>query len=444
MLIDFSVENFRVFLDKNGISMKKGLKRELTDKIILTNANNKEFNLLPTMVIYGTNASGKTSLILALEILQEIILTGSIKPPLGNRSSFLYNLPIYHFMHKKRYFYSPMTINISFINNENLYSYEIKIVNVDSEKITSKVIYEKLEFNDKTLFIRENNNVRFNPFNFAKYNDLLGTNLSVSYISDTEELLKNSLDEETVFTSWFKNFGGKITNEFTDWFKSKLMIFNNLDEIVYNANILNTDDNYIKMTNEAIVDLVKAADFGPQKIEFSIVKDEEENESVLLKSYYDVEEDKDSNEKQKIKGLSSITESLGTLKLIKFIGPFIDLINKGGVLLVDELDSSIHPEVIASIIKVFSNPDVNIKGAQLIFTTHNPVFLNRNLFRRDEILFIEKDLDNFKSTISTLDDFEIRGDQRYLKNYLEGRYINFVKINFSEIIKELNKKYEKK
>lgn len=180
--------------------------------------------------------------------------------------------------------------------------------------------------------------------------------------------------------------------------------------------------------------MTKEADFGPQRIEFVENKISETQIQTYLESYYNIKGITEYN----IMAESDITESLGTLKLIKFLAPFITTILTGGVIVIDELDSSIHPEVIASIISTF-----NVNGGQLIFTTHNPVFLNKNLLRRDEIVFVEKDPNTYISEISTLDDFDTRIDEKYLKNYLEGKYINFANINFSTIIKETIESIEK-
>ena len=64
---------------------------------------------------------------------------------------------------------------------------------------------------------------------------------------------------------------------------------------------------------------------------------------------------------------------------------------RGATLLVDELDASLHPMIIMSFIKIFHNDEINKNGAQLIFNTHNPLYLQKKFFRRDQIMFVEKD-----------------------------------------------------
>jgi len=80
----------------------------------------------------------------------------------------------------------------------------------------------------------------------------------------------------------------------------------------------------------------------------------------------------------------------------------------------DEFDAAIHPELVKGIIALFNDQSINKKGAQLIFTTHNPIYLSNKIFRRDQIIFVEKDKDTFESTIYSLADFgsaDVRNDQ---------------------------------
>ena len=94
--------------------------------------------------------------------------------------------------------------------------------------------------------------------------------------------------------------------------------------------------------------------------------------------------------------------------------------------------NSIHHEIIYSIISAYGDPTINKKGAQLVFTTHNPVYMNEKLLRRDEIVFIEKNDET--SYINTLDDYNIRNDKKYLRNYLAGEFTILPNFDLGEII----------
>lgn len=428
MLIEFSIQNFRQFYDKAVFSMQKGLKRDQLDTIIFSRAD-KEYALLPSKVIYGVNASGKTSLILSIKLLKKMILKGDIES-----DETLYNLlPLCHFLHEDSSFFDPFRIHIAFIDNETRFDYEVGIVNIEKkDKPNCEVEYESLSIDKINVFKRDNTGVIFNK---EHYNRIKGyfNNASIDYLLASEEMYHNNINGTSIFTSWFQ-LNSDLIIRIKEWFSQKLIVIENLDSIKFDISSYKSEEEKknVAFYNQLILSLVKQADFGPQNIKLEIDKTSGE---TLLMSTYQIHNSNHSFNSVAVR--SEITESLGTLKLIKFLAPFINALINGSVLFIDELDSSIHPEVIAGIIKVFSNPDVNDLGAQLIFSTHNPVLLNKNLFRRDEIVFVEKDEETFKSKIFTLDDINIRGDESYLKNYLEGKYINFSDIDFSCIMKEL-------
>ena len=120
---------------------------------------------------------------------------------------------------------------------------------------------------------------------------------------------------------------------------------------------------------------------------------------------------------------------------------------KGSTLVIDELDASIHPMAIMNIINIFHNDEINKNGAQLIFNTHNPIFLNNALLRRDEIKFVEKE---DKGSIQySLSDFGtngsngVRNTEDYMKNYFVNKYGAIKDIDFSDIFTEKMRKEDK-
>ena len=99
----------------------------------------------------------------------------------------------------------------------------------------------------------------------------------------------------------------------------------------------------------------------------------------------------------------------------------------GITLVIDEFDSSFHYEIVTHIINIFNDLEVNKSGAQLIFNTHNPIYMDANILRRDQITLVEKDSETYKSSIYRLSDIKTtepggRNDSIYLKNYKMGSY----------------------
>ena len=183
----------------------------------------------------------------------------------------------------------------------------------------------------------------------------------------------------------------------------------------------------VKTLNEA------AKTFGINSNNLGFIKDEESNDSNLVSIF--------ENPKTVIP--ARIFESYGTIRFVNMFPFIIDALVSGGVLVIDEFDASIHPNALMNIINIFHNDEININHAQLIFNTHNPIFLNSSLFRRDEIKFVERDEISHCSIHYSLSDFDttstkngpgVRKDEDYLKNYFINKYGAIVDLDFSNII----------
>lgn len=137
-------------------------------------------------------------------------------------------------------------------------------------------------------------------------------------------------------------------------------------------------------------------------------------------------------------------ESYGTIRFINLFPLVLRALQTGATLIVDEFDASIHPIALMNILNLFHNDEINVKHAQLIFNTHNPIFLNSNLLRRDEIKFVERDSNTHNSTLFALSEFGtagengVRKDDDYLKNYLANQYGGITDIDFSAIFQKQN------
>ena len=177
--------------------------------------------------------------------------------------------------------------------------------------------------------------------------------------------------------------------------------------------------------------------FGINSNAVGYVVKEDEPEAKLFSIFKDVKG------KKSAVIAAEIFESYGTIRFINMFPLVIRAIQTGGTLVVDEFDASIHPMALMSIINVFHNDDINIHHAQLIFNTHNPIFLNSNLFRRDEIKFVERDDDSHYSTLYALSDFGTTGEkgvrkhEDYMSRYFISQYGAIKDIDFTPIFEEL-------
>ena len=194
------------------------------------------------------------------------------------------------------------------------------------------------------------------------------------------------------------------------------------------------DDNGRAMINVYINKIAQEA--GIIGSDFAYVNDPETHTTKLLS----VLQKTDS----KLYGLDADKiESVGTMRLISIMPIVISALRKGAVLVMDELDASLHPMIVMNLITIFHNDGVNKNGAQLIFNTHNPIYLNHSLLRRDEIKFVERDKESKSSSLYALSDFRanggvsVRKTSDYMKNYFISRYGAIEDIDFTDIVADI-------
>ena len=137
---------------------------------------------------------------------------------------------------------------------------------------------------------------------------------------------------------------------------------------------------------------------------------------------------------------ADVYESYGTIRFVNLFPLILTALKQGVTLFIDEFDASIHPMALMNIVNCFHNNEINVRHAQLIFNTHNPIFLNSDLHRRDEIKFVEQDEAGGGSRLYSLADFGtsgangVRKGEDYLKNYLAGRYGAIRRVDFSDLL----------
>lgn len=114
-------------------------------------------------------------------------------------------------------------------------------------------------------------------------------------------------------------------------------------------------------------------------------------------------------------------ESAGTHRLFALAGPWLDILKQGLVVCVDELETSMHPLMVRELMRLFMSEKENANGAQLIFTTHNPLLLDTTLIRRDQVWFADKDEEG-AAHLYPLTDYSPRKGESLVRGYLSGRY----------------------
>lgn len=246
-----------------------------------------------------------------------------------------------------------------------------------------------------------------------------------------------ALENETLLVS----LGAKLKVEklkfVRDWFmKNEFADFGEPIENYFLSSVVpknfETDENVRKK----VINYLSSFDNSIVDFEVEVIKGEtEEGKKLKIDSVHKMI---DGN------GVASIPlqyESAGTLKMFALYPLLDEILKTGGVLVVDELNSKIHPLMVRVFVQTFLNKDLNPNKAQLIFTTHDTWQLNANLLRRDEIWFTEKQK-NGVSQLYSLADFvdedgvKIRKDENYEKNYLLGKYGAIPTLKYFDLFEE--------
>lgn len=447
MLIEFTIKNFRSFKDQVTFTMVKSQ----GDELLLTNTFDphvpKTPNLLRAGVIYGANSSGKSNLIKALSYLKYLVV---------NSANFKPNqkIPTDLFSFDEESKNSPVEINISIVTNatDNVETSETAI-NSDNQKLIRYdygVIFNQEYILEEWLHAYPKGRVQewfYRKYDKTKKNgyDYAFSNLFKGNKSDWEANTRPNV----LFLSNAVNLNSEQLKPVYDWFDQKLNITTDTrshfgenytksicSEITYKKQILDflkyadigIDDLLVSKEKLDIDKLAFPVDM-PEEIKSQIIKNFEGGELIDLKSVREIDGQN--------RTIDFDEESEGTKKLFSLAGPIIDTLNEGGILVLDELHNHLHPKLVRFLIEQFHDNDTNKANAQLIFTTHDTHLMRKNIFRRDQIWFVDKNL-SYASRIYSLHDFSVRKDrsESYEAQYLQGLFgaIPFIdsKSNFLE------------
>lgn len=412
MLIEFSVKNFLSFKDKATLSMEKGNGDENLDNIVTIN----NVDILKTAAIYGANASGKSNILKAFTCAILMVRNSSLIP-LGGKWDF-----IKPFMFDEESKTKPSEFEFIFIVNGIKYRY---FFSADVNKVYEEVLDAYYSQKPTNIFKRTNtNNYEFN-------ND-----------KNKLETLSTNNTENKLFLSTATTWNYDKTKDAYLWFSNAIDTYDTFENIAAKDLIAYSKEENLK---EFALKLLKEADIHIK--DMNVDYEEKELDSTMVEMLVpplartgekfkvknvniELEHEViDSENKMHTYKLNFIDESSGTRVLFAF-APFLKrAFENTKVIIVDELERSMHPALVEFIVKLFNNKEINKANSQLIFTTHATNLLNIELIRRDQIWFTEKNSKNGVSDLYPLDSFSVRKDENIQKGYVNGRYgaIPFIK-----------------
>lgn len=378
MLLEFSCSNF------------KSIKEKVTFSAIATdNIKNEkylkkfdDFRVLHTSVIYGPNGAGKSNIFKGIGFMRNLVIKSR-----ENRPGEVLKQPTHKMAHDKK-----SEFNMQFIINNIRYAYEFVL---KDNLVDEEYLYYFEDKNPVNVFERKEGEVCFGE-KFEENKVLL--EIIENEIGDNKLLLSCIGDKSDIF---------EINNAFL-FFKEYLVIQNS-DVKTERKNCIKVMMENEKM-RELIISVFREFDSDLKDIKIESSGENLDDKDIRIKFVYDEFETDLYKE-----------ESTGINKLFDLVLPIVESFINGKVMIVDEIELNLHRNIAYKIISLF-NTHLPTNSAQLIFTSHDISLLSLNLFRNDQIWFVQLGKDRATELYSLVEIKNIRADENIAKGYIMGRY----------------------
>ncbi|MEY4767554.1 MAG: hypothetical protein RL637_193 [Pseudomonadota bacterium] len=386
MLIEFSISNFRSFREKQTFSMVAAprlRKKENVFKPVVQGEKNFP-DLLKVAAIYGPNASGKSNLIKAFDIVRNI----ANRQPSATFSPF----PVAPFRFDPELANQPTRIELHFVHAQQRYQFDLALT---QERIVEERLIAFPKGKETLLYERQHTD-SMDEYTFGK---LEGG-------EDLHEFWKKVTGAQALFIAQAVANSSEELTQLRTPFKWLQKGFLNIHRAI--SNLAEVSQKLIEKLPPVFADelstFLQAIDVPITNIR---IEEKEKtiltHETALGSANFDIEE-----------------ESEGTKNLIGFwfLLKIHGLFEEFGSLIVDELDSRLHPEIVISLVRKHI---ANEEPKQLIFTTHDTHLMDAKILRRDQFWLTERDA-NGATQLRSIHDFEGRESEDLEKRYYEGRY----------------------
>ena len=402
--MEFSVANYKSIKEEACLSMVAGTGKEHWATHLFSTklaAKNRPAMLVRSAAIFGANAAGKSNLIDALATMKFIVIK-------SNQS--LEKIPTTPFKFDPEFESKGTTFEVKCIVDGVKYQYGFKVT---YDEVIEEWLFAWPRGRAQHWFER----------------DGLDWSFGDKLVGD-KEVWRRATRPNALFLSTAVSLNSKQLEPLYNWFRETLQLVGStgltrsfsiecckndqkekIIEFLRSADLSITD---IQIEEKKFVPEILPPDM-PLDLKEELTREFQGKTLVNLKFGHETGHGKPTN-------LDFEDESEGTQKLFSLAGPWLDTLNTGNVVVVDELNNSLHPALVAFLVDRFHDPEMNTAGAQLIFTTHDATILSQNRFRRDQIWFCERN--SYQETLLyPLTDFKPRKDLENLeRSYLSGRY----------------------
>jgi AAA15 family ATPase/GTPase len=416
MLLEFSVTNYRSIRDIQTLRMAaSNYHKELEETNCFDAGINGLPKLLRAAVVYGPNAAGKSNLFRALHFMQNFVLKSH-----SHQEGQIINAAPFALDSQTRK--EPSEFEIFFVQDDVRYQYGFAVNRV---RVTKEWLLAFPEGKAQRWYEREyDTKTDGDRWYFG------------SKFTGRRQLWQEATGKNTLFLSRAVQLNNEQLKPVFNWFQNRLVVILPGAQINMQISIEQCTSNE---GMQRIMNFMSSADTGisgvkvkkiklppmpmkpemlppemPQPLKDQILRDMQGREIPNISFSH-------KTDRGDVVFFPLAHESDGTRKLFALAGPWLDVLARGRILFIDELDTSLHPLMVRFLIGLIQNPEINKHNAQLIFTTHDTSVLDTDLFRRDQVWFIEKDREQ-ASRLYPLSDFKPRKGEALEKGYLNGRY----------------------
>lgn len=430
MIEEFSIENFLSFRDRVTFSMlaantvrenEDGVDENGEEKVnAVFSLPDSKVRFLSASAIYGANGSGKSNFVNALMFFHKMVMTSF------NDDNILIGSNRNKFQFDEARAKNPLMMELVFYVEKNRYRYGFAI---NDEKICAEWLFiqAKGSVKESYCFKRDENEIAVNPRTFQKASGVAErTRNNALYLSTAAQL---NVPMAMKLKNWVRyklnildgNSEGTRKFSATQFIHDKgmksdiLKLLHKVDPSINDMTVEEFDEDTLKPT----------ANTDPQ-----LVFTQRDTEGAKDRIHrFDISASHNIYNGEDVVGSKILPfryESLGTNKMFSLSGPWFDVLKTGGVLIIDEFGSSLHTLLSMQLVKMFES-SLNESNAQLIIATHDTNLLRKDLLRRDQIWFAEKDSYG-ASDLYSLVEYKInqatsvRNDATFSKDYLAGKY----------------------
>ncbi len=400
MVLEIQLSNFYSIKDEVVLDLRAGRINTKKAKSLKKNLFKfEDTEVLKTVAIYGANASGKSNIIKAIRFCNALVFESH-----RHNENVVYNFKPFKFNGFSK---KPSKYLIRFVLKEIEYEYSFSLTRTE---ILSENLYYYPNGRRAKVFERNEKNGKTKK---EKYS--FGTSV-IKRPFDVAESTSN----KTLYISRASQMDRDIPKEIFNFFYRTFI----LNYFAYSTKHL---DNLIKTYKDQLLKALQFADSDIIDFKQNLKTEKGKN----LKTNFVTEEaffEEVETERLEIKTFHKFSpntpfdftseESLGTQKLFSIMLTILDVVKENKILLIDEIEDSLHPQIIEYIIEIFNAS----KSAQLIFSTHNTNLLDLNKLRKDQVWFVNKGEDGSSDLYSLYDYSDFRDSMNLEKAYLQGRF----------------------